>query len=224
MKVNGDKTVSMLISELKAYQPKAYFSDSDNNQVQSGNAMKILGFHYGTDVDMTAQVESTRKKFYARKWVLNHLAHVGFSKNDLLKVYRSVILPIHDYCSCGYSSSLTQHQVGALERLHAQALKTIYGYEYSYWALLEMTGLSTLKARREARCLKFARKCLESPRHKKWFPVQLVQRPTRRPLVYSETFARTKRLYNSPALNTYGYTYAYTYTCGSLLQCARPNL
>ena len=201
MKVNNDKTVSMLISELKAYHPKAFFLDSNNNQVQSGGSMKILGFHFSTEVDMSAQAAAIRRKFYARKWILSHLAHVGFSKQDLLKVYRSVIPPIHDYCSCVYSSSLTQQQTGALERLQAQALKTIYGYEHSYRSLLELTGLPTLQARRDARSIKFARKCLSSPRHSKWFPLQPVQRPTRRPLTYMESYARTKRLYNSPVFH-----------------------
>ena len=69
-----------------------------------------------------------------------------FSKEDLLRVYHSLILPIQDYCSCVYNSS---NQVSALERLQAQALETIYGYEYSNRARLEMTDLKTLKAMRD---------------------------------------------------------------------------
>ena len=88
---------------------------------------------------------------------MNHLSHAGFSKHGLLKVYKSVILLIHDYCSCVYISSLTLTQADVLERLQAQALKTIFGYEHSYESLLEMTGLTTLKARREARSERFAR-------------------------------------------------------------------
>ena len=198
MKVNGAKTKALLISELKSYLPKAYFIDSEGGQVQSGDKMKILGFEFSSDVNMSAQVEAIRRKFYARKWILNHLRHAGFSKADLLKVYCSVILPIHDYCSCVYNSSLTQNQASALERLQAQALKTIYRYELSYRSLLQMTGLETLQARRNRRCEKFARKSTASPRFKAWFPLHPVERATRNPLVYHESFARTKRLYNSP--------------------------
>ena len=147
---------------------------------------------------MAAQVSSIRRKFYARKWILTHLGHCGFTKSDLLKVYKSVILPIHDYCSCVYNSSLTLSQASALERLQAQALKTIYGYEHSYRSLLELTGLRTLQQRRDDRSDKFAGKCLASPRFKNWFPLAPITRPTRRPLKYSEFHARTKRLYNSP--------------------------
>ena len=93
---------------------------------------------------------------------------------------------------------LTQTQASALERLQAQALKTIYGYKHSYRALLEMTGLQTLQARRDARCLKFARKLLTNDRFAHWFPLHPVERVTRNPLIYKELQARTKRLYDSP--------------------------
>ena len=201
MRVNGKKTKALLISELKSYLPKAFFNDENGDQIKAGETMTILGFTFSSDVGMGAQVEAIRKKFYARKWILHHLGHAGFSEADLLKVYKSVILPIHDYCSCVYNSSLTQTQASALERLQAQALKAIYGYEHSYRALLEKSGLLSLQARRNARDEKFAMKCLQSERFRTWFPLQPVGRPTRSPLTYTETYARTKRLYDSPIYN-----------------------
>ena len=64
-----------------------------------------------------------------------------------------------------------------MERLKAQALKFIYGYEHSYKSLLELTGLQTLKDGRDARDLKFARNCLKKR------PLQgMVPSPTYRPI------------------------------------------
>ena len=57
MKVNNSKTVSLLISELKSYLPKVFFSDTDRRQVKAGDSMKILGFQFGSRVDMSAQVK-----------------------------------------------------------------------------------------------------------------------------------------------------------------------
>lgn len=57
MKVNNSKTVSLLISELKSYLPKVFFSDTDRRQVKAGDSMKILGFQFGSGVDMSAQVQ-----------------------------------------------------------------------------------------------------------------------------------------------------------------------
>ena len=196
MRINFAKTMTMVISELKSYIPRAFIKDTKGETVDTRDNMKILGFHFSSDPNMSAQVESIRRKFRSRTWIL--LKHRGFSTADLLKVYRSVILPIHDYCCCVYNSSLTLNQASALERLQAQALKSIFGYEHSYRALLEMTGLDTLQTRRDKRCEKFARKCLASDRFKHWFPLNNIARPTRGHLLYKESFARTKRLFNSP--------------------------
>ena len=198
MKVHPGKTVSMCIAELKSYIPKAHFFDRDGNEIRSGNSMKILGLNFSSDPDMRAQVESIKKGFRTRKWILHHLRHRGFSTNDLLAVYKSTILPVHDYCSCVFNSSLTLSQASALERLQSQALKSIFGYEYSYRSLLQMSGLQRLQERRDERCLKFARRAVNDDYFRRWFPLNPIERQTRSPLMYQETRARTKRLYNSP--------------------------
>ena len=198
LKVNNAKTTALCISEVKGYIPKAFIFDLDGNQIKSGNTMKLLGFHFSSDVGMQAQVDAIRRKFFAKKWVLTHLGNNGFTKADLVQVYRATILPIHDYCSCVYNSSLSQTQANALERLQAHALKTIFGYQHSYRSLLQTTGLQTLQARRDARCDRFAAKCLENPRYRDWFPLQPIAIPTRNSLKFKEMYARTKRLYNSP--------------------------
>ena len=198
MKVNATKTSSLLISEVKSYIPKSYFYDADNNKITSGNNMKVLGFHLSSAPDMTAQVESIRRKFRTRVWILRHLAHCGLKPPDLVKVYRSVILPCHDYCSVVYHSSLTCAQSDQLERLQSQALKSIFGYEHSYRSLLEMTGLQSLRERREARFTKFAVKAASNPRYAGWFPRVQHSRTLRSRPPYQEFQARTSRLFNSP--------------------------
>ena len=163
--------------------------------------MKILGFHFSADPKMAEQVRSIRRKFMARILSLRHLGHRGFGESDLVRDYRSVILPVHDYCLCVFNSSLTQTQAAVLKRLQAQSLKAIYGYQHSYSKLVELTGLTTLQLRRDNRDINFARKCLASDRYRHWFPLNPVQRVTRQPLPYKETRCRTNRLYNSPIYN-----------------------
>ena len=198
MKVNCGKTNCLCIAELKSYIPKAFIVDSRGNRIESGNSMKVLGFHFSSDPDMAAQVEAIKRKFRARLWILRHLRHRGFSQLDLLKVYKAVILPVHDYCSCVFNNSLTLNQASALERLQAQALKSIFGYEHSYRAQLEIINIPSLQERRDKRTKKFARKCLLGDKYKKWFLLNPAARPTRGQTVYQEEFAPTKRLYNSP--------------------------
>ena len=154
--------------------------------------------HFSSKPDVGLQVEAICRKFPTRIWTLRHLYHRGFSQEDLVKVYKSTILPCHDYCSTAFHSSLTLSQTIVLERLQAKALKAIYGYDPSYRELVEKAGLTTLRARREARELAFARKCATSVRLGHWFPTRVAARDTRDQLAYEEKFARTLRCYNSP--------------------------
>ena len=198
MKVNEAKTMMLCVSDSKTYKASAYIETSDWGIVSSADELKILGMHFSNRPDVGLQVDSICKKFRARIWTLRHLFHRGFSQEDLLKVYKSTILPCHDYCSSVFHSSLSLSQTIILERLQAKALKAIYGYDPSYRELMEKAGLTTLRARREARELSFARKCAGSVRFGGWFPTKLSARNTREQLCYKDQFARTQRCYNSP--------------------------
>ena len=201
MKVNADKTMVLCISDSRTYKAAAYIEDADGVRIDSVDALKILGLNFSRNPDMKAQVDAICWKFRARIWTLRHLHHRGFSQGDLLRVYKSTILPCHDYCSNVFHSSLTLSQTIILERLQSKALKAIYGYNPSYRELMEMSGLTTLRARREQRELAFARKCASSERFGRWFPPNEVARDTREKLPYEEKFARTHRCYNSPVFS-----------------------
>ena len=156
MKVNSDKTMVLCISDSRTYKALAYIEDANGVRIDSTEALKILGLSFSRKPDMSAQVEAICRKFRARIWTLRHLHHRGFSEQDLVRVYKSSILPCHDYCSNVFHSS---SQTIVLERLQSKALKAIYGYDPSYRELMEKAGLTTLRARREHRELVFARKC-----------------------------------------------------------------
>ena len=198
MKINSSKTKALLISKLKSYAPAAHFFDDHGERVTAGASMKILGVHFSSDPGMAAQVADIRRKFTARIWALRHLGRLGMGKPDLLAVYKSTILPMHDYCSTVYNSSLTITQSGQLERLQAMALKAIFGFDHSYRSLLSLSSLTSLKARRDERGDRFAMRCVTNPRFFGWFPVHTPARQTRRPLAYHEERARTARLFASP--------------------------
>ena len=197
MKVNSLKTVLMCISDSRTYEAGAYIMDGGGSVIESSKAMKILGLHFTSRPDVSAQVASICKKFRGRIWYLRHLHHNGFDRSELLKVYKSTILPCHDYCSTVFHSSLTLSQSIVLERLQAKALRAIYGYEPSYRELMEKADLTTLRARREDRELRFAIKCASSTRFGKWFPTR-APTATRGMGKYLEEFARCTRFYNSP--------------------------
>ena len=191
MKVNSDKTLMLCVSDAKTYRATVFIETTEGERVYSSSELKILEMHFSSKPDISSQVDAICRKFRARVWTLRHLHHRGFSQEDLLKVYKSIILPCHDYCSFVFHSSPTLFQTVVLERLQAKALKAIYGYDPSYRELMEISGLPTLRSRREAK------KCASSARFGGWFPAIISVRDTREQLTYEEKYARTHRCYNS---------------------------
>ena len=61
-------------------------------------------------------------------WVLRHLKIARFTQDELATIYRTVVLPVLDYCAVVYHPLLTNEQDQQVERLQAQALKSTYGY------------------------------------------------------------------------------------------------
>ena len=96
-----------------------------------------------------------------------------------------------------FHSSLTLSQSFQIERLQAKALKAIYVYEPSYKDLMVRADLTTLRARRDERELRFARKWADSECFSKWFPRKQAG-ITSGTGPYVEEFARCCRYYNSP--------------------------
>ena len=130
-------------------------------------------------------------------WVLRHLKIAGFKEAELAVVYRTVIRPVLDYGAVVYHPMLNDEQDQAVERMQAQALKCIYGYEDSYAEMREKAGVSTHRARRIELCDKFAQKASCSPRFESWFP-RRTARSGRRGDEFQEFQARMDRLFNSP--------------------------
>ena len=148
MLVNNKKTKILCVSDALNYLPQAHIIDSDGNRLESSDKMKILGFHMNSKPTVHAHVAALQARIRERVWILRHLGHSGFKQDELVTVYKSVIRPIMDYCCPVYHSMLTGEQDQKLERLQAQALKSIFGYKMSYAEMRERAGITTLRAHR----------------------------------------------------------------------------
>lgn len=151
MKVNSTKTGLLCISDSRTYNAEAFLEDINGAIVESDVKMKILGLHFTNRPNVDAQVQDICRKFRGPVWTLRHLHYADFSQDELLTVYKSTILPCHDYCSNVFHLSLTLSQTIVLEKLQAKALKAIYGFDPSYRELMERADLVTLRTRREKR-------------------------------------------------------------------------
>ena len=107
MKINAEKTKIMVVSDAISYTPRAHFYDSNGERLQNkvgDDSFKCLGFHISSKPSMWTHVEVMRRRFRQRYWVLRHLKALGFTQEQLIKVYKTVILPIADYCCAVYHS------------------------------------------------------------------------------------------------------------------------
>ena len=148
------------MSDSQAYKAACRLEDADGNIIESGDSMKVLGFHFDSRPSVHAHVTALQNRMRETAWVLRHLKLAGFSESELATVYRTVVRPVLDYCAVIYHPMLTDEQDQAIERLQARALKNIYGYKDSYAVMREKAGVSTHRARRIELCDKFAQTCV----------------------------------------------------------------
>ena len=163
----------LVISAAKSYTPEAYLTSTDGSLVKSQETIKILGFNFDTHPNVSAHMKVVQRKFKCRLWSLRHLKKNGFSKPDLVKVYKAMILPVAEYCSAVFHPLITKSDSNELERIQMQALKGIFGWNFSYSDLLLRSGLDRLDVRRERRFISLAEKMVENPRFAEWFPKRL---------------------------------------------------
>ena len=199
MKINVGKTAMIVISSAISFDPRSYIRTGDGETIESkSDPVRILGFTFENRPTVATHVSGLIKKARRRYWVLRHLQSYGFSSQELVQVYKSLVRSVIEYCSVVYHSMLTEDMSSRLERVQYQALKCIYGYNgESGRALRERAGLETLEERRLQAIDKFTDKCIQG-RFADWFPHKSIARQTRSQRPYEEKYARCDRLRNSP--------------------------
>ena len=188
------------ISSARSYEPECYFLTSANERISSAaTIIKVLGFTFGREPNVKIHVGLLLNKFKSRIWALRHLKKNGFTNENLVLVYKSMIRPLVEYCSCVYHSLITLSDSLELDRLQMQALKTIFGWRLSYRSLLEKSGLERLCTRREAAFHLLAKEMSESIHYTELSPLNPERRPGLRTREkYKVYTANTNRYLNSP--------------------------
>ena len=169
MKINEKKSNYMVFS--RSQEKFATRLHMNGVLLEKVPATKLLGVWVTEDLSWSRNCSEICKKAYSRLTMLTKLKYVGTKTEDLIDIYILYIRSLVEYCSVAFHSSLTQEQEQKLERIQKTCLRVILGEMYiSYEAALEMSGLKTLKQRREIRCLKFSTKCLNHPKNQRIFP------------------------------------------------------
>lgn len=93
MKVNSSKTNILCILDALSYTPLTYIVDSHGERIDSKDCLKVLGFNFSDRPTVQLHVDVTVKKMRQRSWFLRNLARVGFTEEELVRVYRLTNLP-----------------------------------------------------------------------------------------------------------------------------------
>ena len=200
MRVNKNKTQLLCLNASK-HSEITTFIRSGNDEIESSNSLKILGFNFDKNPSASHHVGIVIEKFYGKLWTLRFLKRSGLSRERLLQIYYTVILPFVEYSSVIYHSLIPDHLADKLEMVQKQALKIIYGWHLTYNEIVEQHGIESLRQRREKEILKFASKQACSSRFKSWFPLNEEHTYNTRPAnrrKYKETFTRNERMKNNP--------------------------
>ena len=184
MKVNHAKTQLLCMS---SYDTTSLISSGDN-QIDSQNTMKILGYVLDNRGGAVAHISDLYKRVGRRSWTLIHLRRAGVEKEKLVIIYTSLIRPIIEYALQMYHHLLSNEQSEKIESLQRNALKIILRPWVSYREALQRTGIRRLSDRRTDICVKFAKKTLANPRYAHWFP----QTPTPSTTYEEETVSLKK--------------------------------
>ena len=128
MKVNIEKTAMLLISSALSYNPVGFMKTGEEELKSSREKIRVLGFYLDGSPTVGAHVDEIVSKVRRRLWMLRHLLRFGFTKEELVQVYCSMIRSVVEFCSVIYHSYLTGEQNTRIENLQYQALKCIYGF------------------------------------------------------------------------------------------------
>ena len=156
--------------------------------------MKNFGFYIWKKTTVSPHVKGIITRIRRKYWTLRHLKKLGFTKEELVVVYKANIRPIADYCDVVYHSMLSDAKDKALERAQVGALQTIFDYKMSSRKLRQATAVSTLRERCVLHCDNFANKCVSSSKFSHWFPLNNDTRQTRKTEKNIEKYARCDRL------------------------------
>ena len=159
--------------------------------------LKLLGIIISSDLKWDSNTKYLCKKAYKKIWVLRRLKALNVDQSFILDVYCKEVRSVLELAVPAWNSGLTVKLSMELERVQKVAVSIILGKSLPYEIALDYLGLEPLYVRREALCLKFAKKTVGS-RHSDIFNHNKLPYNTRRKEKFAHPRCRTSRFFNSP--------------------------
>ena len=198
MVINVEKTKVMLFNTSRKYDFLPSIS-IDGNTLEVVEKYKLLGLVISSNLKFNDNTAYICKRGFAKLYLLRRLKKLGATTQILRDVYLKQVRWLLEYAVPVWGPLISENETIQIERVQKCALKLIYN-THSYEQALEMSGLSTLKERRQSLCEKFTQKSVNNSIFKFWFKTRDCTVNTRQKTKanFVEVPARTKRFYNSP--------------------------
>lgn len=175
MKLNAKKTQVIIIDFTKTRKSNDWAFTLNDTHVETVPSARLLGVIVNNKLTWEDHVSSIVKKASGRLWTLRLLRQFGFSKHELITLYKSSIIPILEYASPVWSPGLTTSQSESIERIQWRAVQIIYCkrikmMSIEYEQALADLNLSKLCKRREELAFTFGMSLLSNPIFCSWLP------------------------------------------------------
>ena len=160
MAFNSDKFDLLRYKTPKSLLSAAY-KDSDGDDIKESTVISDLGIQMSNDAKFASHINKTVASMkHMSSWVLRSFS--SRSRDVMLTTWKSLILPIHDYCSQLWSPSKIG-EIQSLELLQWHFLRKIKHVKHdNYWEALENLNMHSLQRRRERYQIIYMWKILEN--------------------------------------------------------------
>ena len=85
------------ISDSFTFKASCFIEERDGVRVDSGEKMKVLGWHFSTSPTVDVYIAVLSRWFRQRYWTIRYLKHIRFTNEDLVKVYIAIVRPVANY-------------------------------------------------------------------------------------------------------------------------------
>ena len=136
----------------------------NNKNLEVIPTAKLLGLTISSNLKWNAHVSEIVSKAASRLFLLRQFKRACSEPNELLCFYRTRIRPVAEYACQAYHNSLPAYLSDDLERIQCRALRIIHPF-CIYREALTLSGLTSLKSRRESLTTRLFKEILEDPNH-----------------------------------------------------------
>ena len=154
MQINNTKTKEILIDFTKKKRDLPPLS-INNTQIERVSSQKLLGIQISHDLSWKEHVNQIVCKASKRIYQIVMLKRANVQIDDSVRIYTTIIRPILEYACQVWHTRLTIEQSYQIEQVQKRVMRILF-HNIPYEEALRLSGLLTLKERREYMCKKLS--------------------------------------------------------------------